>query len=252
MVLRRRRGLRGRPPSAPTRPRPRSPAPARGSSRPRSPSRPPAARRGRRSRRRGPRRRASARTPRARSSRSHVAASTSRPCDARRVPSGGGSPRRYLPVSSPRASGKNGIRPIPSRSHSGTRSRSTPRSRSEYRFCAETNRSRPPARATASASAACAPPKLRRADEPHLALGDELAQRAERLLDRRDPVGAVVLVEVDPVGAEAARASPRSRRGRTPREPPTPGPQPNFVAITARSRRPASARPRSSSLRPPP
>ena len=43
------------------------------------------------------------------------------------------------------------------------------------------------------------------ADRAHLALLHELVQRAERLLDRRHAVGAVVLVEVDPVGLQPSQ-----------------------------------------------
>ena len=83
--------------TAPTRRRPRSRAPARAWSRPRSPRRPSAGRRGRRSRRRAaaaPRSRANASSA---SIRSQVASSTSRPCSARREPSGAGSPAPVLP-----------------------------------------------------------------------------------------------------------------------------------------------------------
>src|SRR5205085_12423540 len=45
--------------------------------------------------------------------------------------------------------------------------------------------------------------EVRRADVTHLACFDELFERAEGLLDRRDAVGTVVLVEVDVVGAES-------------------------------------------------
>ena len=47
--------------------------------------------------------------------------------------------------------------------------------------------------------------EVRRADGPHLALLDELVQRAERLLERRHTIGVVVLVEVDPVGLQPAQ-----------------------------------------------
>ena len=59
--------------------------------------------------------------------------------------------------------------------------------------------------------------EVRAADVAHLALADELVERAERLLDRGLRVGRVQLVEVDAVGAEAAQRSPRSRCARTPR-----------------------------------
>ncbi len=44
---------------------------------------------------------------------------------------------------------------------------------------------------------------VREAEPPHLALVDELLHRGDRLRDRRHAVGAVVVVEVDGVGAEA-------------------------------------------------
>ena len=47
--------------------------------------------------------------------------------------------------------------------------------------------------------------EVRRADRADRSLLDELVERAERLLDRRDAVGAVVLVEVDPVGLQPAQ-----------------------------------------------
>ncbi len=47
--------------------------------------------------------------------------------------------------------------------------------------------------------------EVRRADSAHRSFLDELVERAERLLERRDAVGAVVLVEVDPVGLQPAQ-----------------------------------------------
>ncbi len=80
--------------------------------------------------------------------------------EASRVPSGAASPRRYLPVSSPDASGKNGSSPTPTCSHAGTRSASTSRFSREYSFCAETNGVRPAVRAVQSASTTCQPVKF--------------------------------------------------------------------------------------------
>jgi hypothetical protein len=80
-----------------------------------------------------------------------------------REPSGAGSPRRYLPVSSPYASGKYGSSPTPTCSHAGTRSSSAERSYSEYLFCAETNGVVPAVYATQSASTTCHPERF---DEP--------------------------------------------------------------------------------------
>src|SRR2546425_8021581 len=45
------------------------------------------------------------------------------------------------------------------------------------------------------------------ADEAHLAVRHELVQCAERLLDRGQPVGTVVLVEVDVVGRSEEHTS---------------------------------------------
>ena len=46
---------------------------------------------------------------------------------------------------------------------------------------------------------------LRQADGAHLALGDEVSQYADRLLDRYGAVDAVDIVEVDCIGAEPAQ-----------------------------------------------
>ena len=82
-----------------------------------------------------------------------------------------------------------------------------------------------------------------------------VAHGSHRLLDRRLGVHAVLVVQVDVVGPEppqrrVARASARTRAARSRRR----GSRlrrrslPNFVATTTRSRRPARARPTSSSL----
>ena len=51
--------------------------------------------------------------------------------------------------------------------------------------------------------------EVRAADVADLALADEVVEGAQRLLDRRQRVGAVELVEVDPVGAGGAAGCPR-------------------------------------------
>ena len=56
-----------------------------------------------------------------------------------RDPAGGASPRRYLPVSQPPASGLNGVKPSPRSAQSGRTSRSAPRSSSEYSFWTQPN-----------------------------------------------------------------------------------------------------------------
>ena len=48
--------------------------------------------------------------------------------------------------------------------------------------------------------------EVRAADVADLALAHEIVERAQRLLDRRQRVGAVELVEVDPVGLEPPQA----------------------------------------------
>src|SRR5205807_4183311 len=47
--------------------------------------------------------------------------------------------------------------------------------------------------------------EVRGADPAHLALVDEVVERAERFLDRRERVGLVHLVHVDHVGAQPAQ-----------------------------------------------
>src|SRR2546430_11346091 len=79
---------------------------------------------------------------------------------ASRVPGAGGSPRRYLPLSRPEASGKNGSRPSPKRSQAGITSVSASRATRLYWFCALTNGVRCPVRAVHPTSAICQPAKL--------------------------------------------------------------------------------------------
>jgi hypothetical protein len=91
----------------------------------------------------------------------------------------------------------------------------------------------------------------RGADIADLALADEVGERAERLLEVDAGLGAVDLVEVDPVGAQPAqrvldRAVDPAARAAT-----AVGSSPigmkNFVASTTSSRRPRSALPTISS-----
>ena len=120
-----------------------------------------------------------------------------------RLPAGGGSPGLYLPVSTPCASGDQTICEIPCCAQSGMTSRSGPRHSIEYCGWLETNFStfgqlerlldlvgRP----------------LAEAEVARLALPHDLGERLHRLLERRVPVVAVALVEVDVV-----RAQPRER-----------------------------------------
>ena len=115
------------------------------------------------------------------------------------------------PVSRPRASGKYGSSPSPSRSHSGIRSRSGV-AREPRVLVLRRHVARQAARARGLVGLLdLRGREVRVADVAHLARADELVHRAERLLDRRDAVGPVVLVEVDVVGAELAAATRRSR-----------------------------------------
>jgi hypothetical protein len=82
------------------------------------------------------------------------------------------------------------MKPTPSRSLAGSSSSSAPRRSHEYWLCSETNDHRRG--------------EVGRADRAHRPLLDELVQSLERVGERRDAVRAVVLVEVDPVGLEAA------------------------------------------------
>ena len=93
------------------------------------------------------------------------------------------------------------------------------------------------------------------AEVQHLALGDQLGDRARGLLDRRARVDAVLVVQVDVVGAEAAQrpldggadvgGAAVDGAGGTPPRCET---RPNLVAMTTWSRRPSTARPTTSSL----
>ena len=71
-----------------------------------------------------------------------------------RDPAGASSPRRYLPVSQPPASGLNGVKPRPCSAQSGSTSRCGSRSSSEYEFCTQ------PKLPAASASRSVAPSTL--------------------------------------------------------------------------------------------
>ena len=58
--------------------------------------------------------------------------------------------------------------------------------------------------------------EVRQTHEPHLALADDVVERAHRLLERGQPVGPVHEVDVDVIGAEVLQAlvdrrDPRSR-----------------------------------------
>ncbi len=82
----------------------------------------------------------------------------------------------------------------------------SPRTRIEYGGCSQLNRSRPRRSATHCASTMC-DAGIRRAPEvADLAGAHQIGQGAEGLVEVGGRVGAVDLVEVDPVGAEPAQA----------------------------------------------
>ena len=94
------------------------------------------------------------------------------------------------------------MKPIPSRSQAGSNSSSASRASQEYSLCSETNGVSSPLGGDRVRLLDHCGREVGGADRADLAFLDELVQRAERLLDRRHAVGAVVLVEVDPVGLE--------------------------------------------------
>jgi hypothetical protein len=95
-------------------------------------------------------------------------------------------------------------------------------------------------------------PRFGESDVADLALRDEFCERPDRLFDRRVRVDAMLVVEVDVVGAEPLeRTFDRGAnvgRAAVDAGPAGVGMNPNFVATTTRSRRPLRARPTSSSL----
>jgi hypothetical protein len=137
---------------------------------------------------------------------------------------------------------------MPSSRSSGRISASTSRVHSEYSVCSAVTGAR---RARGGWSRA----GLGQADVADLALGDQLGQRADGVLDRRVRVDAVLVVQVDVVGAQPAqRALDGGADVGGAAVEPTPGgaagvgDEPNLVASTTWSRRPLMARPTSSSL----
>src|SRR3954454_18574929 len=109
---------------------------------------------------------------------------------------------------------------MPCRAQVGRTSFSTPRTRIEYGGCSHTKRSRPRRSATHLGSTIwpggegglpmertfAARREGRAADVANLAGAHEVGEGAEGLVDVGVELGAVDLVEVDPVGAEAAQA----------------------------------------------
>ena len=158
---------------------------------------------------------------------------------------------RSVPVRKPRPSGLYGHEADAELAHVGRICRPpASRAQSEYSVCSAL------IGWTACARRIVSGRGLGQPEVADLALRDELGHRADGLLDRRVGVDAVLVVEVDVVDAEAAAATRRRPRARTPASPRMPrdgavrrrGRLPNFVARTTSSRRPAIARPTSSSF----
>ena len=96
----------------------------------------------------------------------------------------------------------HGITPMPYARRSAGRRPRSPRTRIEYGGCSLTKRCRRRSRADPLRLDDLRRRERRGADVADLALLDEVGERAERLVDVGLRVGAVDLVEVDPVGAE--------------------------------------------------
>ena len=129
-----------------------------------------------------------------------------------RDPAGAGSPRRYLPVSQPPASGLNGVKPRPCSAQSGSTSRSASRSSSEYEFCTQSKR---PSRQRFAQTAA--PSTLLSAVGRDLALRTQLVERRSGLGDRHVGIPVVGEEQVDALDAEPLQARlelPLHARGR--------------------------------------
>ena len=77
-----------------------------------------------------------------------------------RVPGAGGSPRSYLPVSHPLASGDQASRPSPASWQAGTISHSMARASRLYCGCSDTGADSPRASAVSTAFCSCQPVKL--------------------------------------------------------------------------------------------
>ena len=103
---------------------------------------------------------------------------------AKRDPSGKSSPRLYLPVSIPDASGKYGT--MPSRMLAGRGHDRRPRRPRASRFhsiCVATKRAKPRASATAAAVVDLLGRDVRRREVQHLPVAHQVVQRLERLVD---------------------------------------------------------------------
>ena len=227
-------------PRAASRRRRRSPAPARASSPRRSPTRCPASRRARRSRARaacGPRRRRTPRAPRPASRRSSLSRRR-RPLS--RAPGGRGVAAAVLAGQQPAREREVREEADPELARDAA---APPPRRRGGAGCTRSARDDRPSRAPRRGRLLeMLGARSSRADLAHLALGDELVERAERLVDRRRRRRDGGVVEVDVVGAEppseasiarahVRRASRPARRRSSP-----PMSIPNFVATTTSSR----------------
>ena len=136
----------------------------------------------------------------------------------RRVCSGAGSPRRYLPVRSPLASGKYGQELDPETPALGQDVALGLAMSRLSSFCTLTNCAAPGSHAAARL-AQLRGREVRAADFAHLARAHEILERAERVRDRHGRIGLMQLIEIDSVGAQAAQAvvEPRAARSRVAR-----------------------------------
>ena len=137
--------------------------------------------------------------------------------------------RRVAPVlAGQQSAGQREIRQQPQamRAHRRHQLVLVPADQQRYSSWQETKPDSPWLRAVQTASTTCQAGRLRAADVADLARADQVVERAQRLLDRRQRIGLVHLVEVDPVGAQplqarlhrrhdvAARCRPAARRRR--------------------------------------
>src|SRR5262249_26078998 len=120
---------------------------------------------------------------------------------ANREPGGSAAPRLYLPVSRPLASGKYGNIPNPSALAAGMSSRSTSRTSRLYSSWQDEH-GKPVLPRRGLRLDDLLRPKIRAAQEAHLALPHQIIERAQRFLDRGLRVRAMQLVKVDPIGAQ--------------------------------------------------
>ena len=120
-----------------------------------------------------------------------------------------------LPAEEAAGQGKKGRNAVPVRSHHSRTPSSGSRWRMLYWFCTLTKPGLPGRRGRCRLVEQVGA-EVGAADLADLALGHQLAQRAERFGDRGLRVGQVQLVEVDVVGAEPGQAVLDGRAGRRP------------------------------------